>query len=247
MTQELMKINLCSAVKKDDVQTPRYLYEVLDEIYHFDHDPCPYMSSDKTGLEEEWGNMNFVNPPYSDIAPWVRKAIYSLMKGKKTVMLVPVRTSSRYWQDLIFPYATSILFLDKTIVFDGYKNSCPFPLAILEFMTPGIKQKITAIETNHTIRKRTKATVKFYRYGPISNSLRSSTTLRGSRQKATRTKRRVAEDIQRADRDPSNPSQRTEWNGLSFIQESNSGKSGENGGADENDERRHGSHESMLE
>ena len=201
---KLMRTNLCSVNKKDDVQTPTYLYDTLNSIYKFDFDPCPFLSSEKDGLAKEWGSMNWVNPPYSNIKPWVTKAIQQLSQGKKTVMLIPVRTASRYWQDLVFPFADDILFLDKTIVFDGYRNSCPFPLALVEFLTPGIKRTVTQINTEHIVRKRTKAVVKFYRYKHDERSTYVGRSSRSQipRKDGSRTRRKekaVDQGVPRAD------------------------------------------------
>lgn len=215
MAKELMKTNLCSITKRDDVATPTYLYETLDNIYKFDFDPCPFLAAEKNGLTTNWGKMNYVNPPYSNIKPWVKKAILELARGNKTVMLVPVRTSARYWQDLVFPFADDILFLDKTIVFDSYKNSCPFPLALLEFLTPGIKRKYTKIETSHIVRKRTRGVVKFFRYGTTSRSQRLETPRRGSLQNSRREKKGVDQSLQRNDGDDASSAQGTQWNILS--------------------------------
>lgn len=38
----------------DDWKTPDDFYKKLDEVYHFDFDPCPYQA-DFDGLEIEWG------------------------------------------------------------------------------------------------------------------------------------------------------------------------------------------------
>ena len=59
MKKRNLKIN-------DDWKTPKSLYDSLDKEFHFDFDPCPF-KHDITlwnGLNVEWGNSNFVNPPY---------------------------------------------------------------------------------------------------------------------------------------------------------------------------------------
>ncbi|MDI6813981.1 MAG: DNA N-6-adenine-methyltransferase, partial [Desulfitobacteriaceae bacterium] len=69
--------------------TPEALYRQLDAEFHFDFDPCPLPPK---GLREfdglgEWGQSNFVNPPYNDKEKWIRKAIEQAKKGKTVVML----------------------------------------------------------------------------------------------------------------------------------------------------------------
>ena len=44
-------------------KTPDDFYNRLDKEFNFDFDPCP-AHSEFDGLKTEWGNSNFVNPPY---------------------------------------------------------------------------------------------------------------------------------------------------------------------------------------
>lgn len=71
--------------------TPPALYAELDEEFHFDFDPCPYpLPWDFSGLEESWGQSNYVNPPFKGPTAWVRKAIEEHKKGKRVVFVFPV-------------------------------------------------------------------------------------------------------------------------------------------------------------
>ena len=77
--------------------TPSDLYSQLDAEFDFDFDPCPYpLPKGFDGLTCEWGQSNYVNPPFGSImhegrkkgpTAWVRKAIEEHAKGK-TVVLV---------------------------------------------------------------------------------------------------------------------------------------------------------------
>lgn len=79
--------------------TPPELYATLDAEFHFDFDPCPYpLPSGFDGLTCEWGQSNYVNPPFGSIihngkkkgpTAWVRKAINENGKGKTVVMVYP--------------------------------------------------------------------------------------------------------------------------------------------------------------
>jgi len=75
--------------------TPPELYEKLDNEFHFDFDPCPYPMTED-GLEAEWGNMNYVNPPFrkKDGSPtaFVRKAIEQQSRGKSSVLTLPTQS-----------------------------------------------------------------------------------------------------------------------------------------------------------
>lgn len=56
------------------------------------------------GLAAEWSNnLTWVNPPYSDIGPWVAKAIRHTLANPeaKVLLLVPPRTDMEWWHDLV--------------------------------------------------------------------------------------------------------------------------------------------------
>lgn len=85
---------------------PPEIYGPLNAEFHFDHDPCPYPKPDDyDGLTSEWGQSNWVNPPFGSImhqgpedknpkkkgpTAWVRKAITEWMKGKLVVLVYPI-------------------------------------------------------------------------------------------------------------------------------------------------------------
>ncbi len=80
--------------------TPPDIYARLNAEFAFDFDPCPYPLPDGfDGLTCEWGQSNYVNPPFGSIihegkkkgpTAWVRKAIAEYEKGKRTVLVYPV-------------------------------------------------------------------------------------------------------------------------------------------------------------
>lgn len=81
--------------------TPPDLYAALNaEFGPFDFDPCPHPLPDGfDGLTCEWGERNYVNPPFGSImhqgrkkgpTAWIRKAIAEHAKGKRVVLVYPV-------------------------------------------------------------------------------------------------------------------------------------------------------------
>lgn len=122
----------------DNWSTPKDVYKALDEEFHFNDDPCP-LGGDG-GLEREWGTVTFVNPPYSKIKDWCKKAYEEWQKGKMVVMLIPSRTDTRYWHDYIMK-AAEIRFVKGRLKFGGSKNSAPFPSAIIIFRRPSCHTK----------------------------------------------------------------------------------------------------------
>ena len=86
--------------------TPSDLYIELDKEFHFTFDPCPYPKPDYfDGLTCEWGESNYVNPPFGSIihqgpndkkpkkkgpTAWMRKAIEEQKKGRLSVVVYPI-------------------------------------------------------------------------------------------------------------------------------------------------------------
>lgn len=118
----------------DNWATPKWLYNELDFIFHFDFDPCP-LNADFDGLEIEWGQRNFVNPPYNriDKPKFIRKAIEEWKKGKTCVLLIPASMGTKdthelmEYVDYIGPYKhpkkmNAILFPKGRIAFAGYNT-----------------------------------------------------------------------------------------------------------------------------
>lgn len=76
-----------------------------------------------------------MNPPYSDIANWLKKAIEQLELGRMSVFLLPVRTGMRWFHDYVLPYAKEIRFLLGRLKFGNSAKSAPFDSMIVIFDT----------------------------------------------------------------------------------------------------------------
>lgn len=76
------------------------------------------------GLEVEWGQCNFVNPPYSrpNLKNFVLKGIAEAKKGKVCVFLIPASTDTKLFHDYILPNATDIQFVRGRLKFGGFNN-----------------------------------------------------------------------------------------------------------------------------
>lgn len=118
-------------IASDNWATPKEFYNKLDKEFHFDFDPCP-LNAEFDGLSLEWGNSNFINPPYSRKLKeaFIRKAFEESKQGKLCVMLLPVSTSTKIFHEIIYPNA-EIRFIEKRLKFIGIntkgelvKNKC---------------------------------------------------------------------------------------------------------------------------
>lgn len=80
--------------------TPPELKAELQAEFNFDFDPCPFPKPDNfDGLSCEWGQSNYVNPPFGSVwhdgkkkgpTAWARKAMAEHKKGKRVVIVYPI-------------------------------------------------------------------------------------------------------------------------------------------------------------
>jgi site-specific DNA-methyltransferase (adenine-specific) len=109
----------------DNWATPPYLYDELNKEFNFDFDPCPLnlgeITEENDGLLIEWGERNYINPPYSRQLKeaFVKRDIEMSKRGKLCVMLLPVSTSTKLFHDYIKPNAEEIRFLRGRVKFLG--------------------------------------------------------------------------------------------------------------------------------
>ena len=109
----------------DNWATPKEFFNKLNDEFAFNFDPCPLnknkITNDKNGLLIDWGQRNFINPPYSRKLKeaFVLKAIEESKKGKLCVMLLPVSTSTKLFHEIIQPNAKEIRFIKGRIKFVG--------------------------------------------------------------------------------------------------------------------------------
>lgn len=116
----------------DEWRTPKSVYDALNAEFEFKFDPCPM---DEQGFWDSlalpWKFPAFVNPPYSDIANWVKKSFEESANGI-VVMLIPSRTDTLWWHKYVMN-AKEIRFIKGRLKFGNAKNSAPFPSCIVVF------------------------------------------------------------------------------------------------------------------
>ena len=113
-------------IHSDNWKTPDSFYLELHREFNFDFDPCPYSEKEPVfnGLEVEWGERNFVNPPYSRKLKeaFVLKGVAESKKGKLVVFLIPVSTSTKLFHEVILKNTPEIRFIKGRIAFEGYNT-----------------------------------------------------------------------------------------------------------------------------
>jgi len=120
--------------ESDHYATPIKFYEKLHREYAFDFDPCPLRST-SDGLLLDWIGNIYINPPYSNILPFIEKGIAEIRKGnaQTLVYLIPIRSDTKYWHTLIMPLAKEIKFVKGRLNFNESKSPAPFPCVLVIF------------------------------------------------------------------------------------------------------------------
>ncbi len=110
---------------RDLWQTPKEIFNKLNNEFSFDCDVASsnenhfcdaWITEELNSFYNEWLSTNWCNPPYSDINPWVIKAIEQHDQGKTTVMLVPADTSVK-WFKLAYESCNEVRFISGRISF----------------------------------------------------------------------------------------------------------------------------------
>jgi hypothetical protein len=136
--------------KSNDWRTPGWLVRAVDRWYRvatgrgIELDPCASREGPRlarrnwtrAGLTRRWEGNTFVNPPYSELAAWIRKAAES--PDALVVLLVPARTDTRAFQQHVLggSRASALVFLAGRLRFEGAPAPAPFPSCLVFFGRP---------------------------------------------------------------------------------------------------------------
>lgn len=124
----------------DNWATPQWLFDELDNEFHFTLDACAssenakcktFFSKVQDGLQQDWSGTVWCNPPYGrQIAKWVEKASDAASKGNTVVMLIPARTDTAWFHDYVYGKA-EVRFVRGRVKFGDAKYNAPFPSMIV--------------------------------------------------------------------------------------------------------------------
>jgi hypothetical protein len=122
----------------NDRETPDWLVQQLSQQHGpFDCDPCPLNNNTAQWnalTAPRWGRNNFVNPPFDNIEPFIKKALELRDKhGTKSTFIVPLRPTSLYWRRYVWNEASSIGIFQDRVRFAGFKRKLNVPLAVVVF------------------------------------------------------------------------------------------------------------------
>ena len=140
---------------QDDYGTPEELYydlcnkfkifPTLDVCATKQNAKCKnFITKEEDSLLFEWTETFFMNPPYSKVGQFMKKAYYQHLKHKvEGMILIFAKTDTQFWHSYIEEKA-EVHFIKGRIKFlkDGVKtkNSAPYPSCIVIYRLERTKQ-----------------------------------------------------------------------------------------------------------
>ena len=122
------------ALSHDNYTTDSWLKWDLFEGWF---DPCPFNPDQAhtgvDGLAIDWEDRTFVNPPYSNPLPWVKKAIQQNSYFGHTIALLLKHDSSTEWYRLLHEFGAHFLLVGERLKHGTTKGAAfPSVLVIIE-------------------------------------------------------------------------------------------------------------------
>ncbi len=153
-------------------ETPQYIFDWLDEEFNFELDVAASQENTKCGLfwskefsalDRSWNLYNvktgkhaenkcFMNPPYSNPLPWVKKAYEESQKGCTVVCLLPADISTKWFHEWVIGKA-EIRLVRGRISFDGNKKGAPKFGSMIAIYGPRIEPKVISVKRPDKPRK----------------------------------------------------------------------------------------------
>lgn len=129
--------------KTDQWATPQALFDelskefdgfTLDVAADATNAKCErYYTREQDGLKQPWTGKIWCNPPYGRvIKDWIAKGKEAADNGATVVFLVPARTDTRWFHEIVLPHA-EIRFIKGRIKFGDSKVGAPFPSMLVVF------------------------------------------------------------------------------------------------------------------
>ena len=152
--------------ERDLAQTPQWFVDAIEQYFGitFELDTCCLVATAKCeafyslvdhgadALILPWGRINWCNPPYSNIMPWVKKAADEATRGNVSFLLIPdkpevgyTRRSRKYGDTMIhMPHRLNFLKPDGTEFLDSEnkKQGPKFPVALAMFTPWGLNMPV---------------------------------------------------------------------------------------------------------
>lgn len=118
---------------RDLWQTPKQIFDYYNNRFDIVADVAAsesnalcssFLDQEDDALSIRWFVTNWCNPPYSNITPWVMKAIDEMNEGRLTVMLLPADTSVK-WFKLAFDNCTECHLISGRLAYINAETQKP--------------------------------------------------------------------------------------------------------------------------
>lgn len=131
--------------ERDDWETPQWLFDKLNEDFHFTLDACAsdenhkcekYYTKETDCLSHSWyGETVFCNPPYGrQIGEFVEKCYEEARNGAVVVALIPARTDTAWFHNFVYKKdGVQYVFLRGRSRFGNANTDAPFPSMLVYF------------------------------------------------------------------------------------------------------------------
>lgn len=165
---------------RDEWQTPPFITSWIKFYTPFDVDLCAtkdnalaktYFSKQENCLDRDWhkfGKVGYCNPPYSNVRPFLEKAIQERDQGFRSIFLIPSPNGERHYHDCVFGQADKIVFITGRLSFSTPQNK---PVngnprgSCLIYYTPNETETRMEWVDRDVMRRRTKSIKKEFTYG----------------------------------------------------------------------------------
>jgi hypothetical protein len=105
---------------------PRNLVDAVVKVFK----PGPNTMTGAGGLDVNWHDRTYVNPPFKELQAWLAKASVSAVPPRpRVVLLCPVRSHRSWWRRAA-RFARVVVELDP-VKFVGYDDAFPAPLCLM--------------------------------------------------------------------------------------------------------------------
>jgi phage N-6-adenine-methyltransferase len=130
-----------------DRETPDWLYEKFNREFHFTCDAAAtvknrkhknYFTKQQNALDQEWRGVIWLNPPWAEIGPFIKKAYEAAQADATVVCLVPLWTTEKWF--LEYAVHGHIRILSDRVAFVGYDQKAPQCLCAIVF-TKGSRRR----------------------------------------------------------------------------------------------------------
>ena len=138
-------MQLSISQKNDQWETPPDLFQLGCDYFDFEPtlDLCATNFNKKCklfiknyALDMDWDNDSWLNPPYSNVKDWIRKAYFSHIKYNVSgLALIFAKTDTKVWHECILHGQAEVYFIEGRVKFfkNGVmsKNPAPYPSAFV--------------------------------------------------------------------------------------------------------------------